>query len=97
MEVNAQEAQTHLSRLLKRVVLGEEVTITRAGKPIAKLVPICPPVPVFKPGRKRPLGMDRGKIWVSEDFNALIPELEALFYDTPFTTDEDIPQKGKTK
>jgi prevent-host-death family protein len=38
--VNVYEAKTHLSRLLDRVAAGEEVVIARAGKPIAKLVPI---------------------------------------------------------
>ena len=38
--VNVYEAKTHLSRLLERVEAGEEVVIARAGKPVAKLVPI---------------------------------------------------------
>jgi prevent-host-death family protein len=37
--VGAFEAKTHLSALLERVARGEEVTITRHGKAIAKLVP----------------------------------------------------------
>ncbi len=37
--VGAFEAKTHLSSLLDRVEQGEEVTITRHGKPIARLVP----------------------------------------------------------
>jgi len=37
--VNIHEAKTHLSRLLERVEAGETVTIARAGKPIADLVP----------------------------------------------------------
>ena len=40
MEVNIHEAKTHLSRLLERVAVGEEVIIAKAGKPVAKLVPI---------------------------------------------------------
>jgi prevent-host-death family protein len=38
--VGAYEAKTHLSSLLERVQRGEEITITRHGMPIAKLVPI---------------------------------------------------------
>lgn len=34
------EAKTHLSELLDRVANGDEITITRNGKPIARLVPI---------------------------------------------------------
>jgi len=33
------EAKTHLARLLARVAQGEEFTITRYGKPVARLVP----------------------------------------------------------
>ena len=40
MEVNIHEAKTHLSRLLERVAMGEEVIIAKAGKPVAKLVPV---------------------------------------------------------
>jgi prevent-host-death family protein len=39
--VGAFEAKTHLSTLLERVAQGEEVTITRHGKPLAKLVPVA--------------------------------------------------------
>jgi len=37
---NVQETKTHLSRLLEEVQAGKEVVIGKAGKPIAKLVPI---------------------------------------------------------
>lgn len=37
--VNIHDAKTHLSKLLERVEAGETVTIARAGKPIADLVP----------------------------------------------------------
>lgn len=37
--VNVHEAKTHLSKLLERIEAGETVTIARAGKPIADLVP----------------------------------------------------------
>lgn len=39
--VGAFEAKTHFSRLLERVEHGEEITITRRGEPIAKLVPVA--------------------------------------------------------
>jgi prevent-host-death family protein len=39
-EVGAYEAKTHLPALLERVERGEQITITRHGKPIARLVPI---------------------------------------------------------
>jgi prevent-host-death family protein len=42
MEVNIHEAKTHLSRLLARVAMGEEVIIAKAGTPVAKLVAVKP-------------------------------------------------------
>lgn len=74
MEVNIHEAKTHLSRLLQRVAAGEEITIARAGVPVARLVAVEPR------RNKRPLGLDRGRYQVPEDFNApLPPELLAAF------------------
>jgi len=76
MEVNIHQAKTHLSRLLQRVAGGEEITIARAGKPIALLVPLAP-----GKTKIRPLGMDRGRIWIAEDFDAPLPdELLKAFY-----------------
>lgn len=76
MEVNIHEAKTHFSRLLQRVAAGEEVTIARAGVPVARLVAIKK-----KPLKKRPMGMDRGKVWIAEDFNAPLPDdLLKAFY-----------------
>ena len=76
MEVNIHEAKTHLSRLLQRVAAGEEITIARAGKPVARLIKI-----EQKPAKKRPLGMDRGKVWIADDFNAPLPDdLLKAFY-----------------
>jgi len=74
MEVNVHEAKTQLSRLLKRVAAGEEITIARAGVPVARLIAVGPA------SGSRPMGMDQGKIWIAEDFDKLDPELEALFY-----------------
>ena len=68
MEVNIHEAKTHLSRLLQKVAEGEEVTIARAGVPVARLVP----VEVKK--NVRPLGFARGEIWVADDFDAPLPD-----------------------
>ena len=69
MEVNIHEAKTHLSRLLQRVAAGEEVTIARAGVPVARLVAVEP-----KKKKIRPLGMDRGRVWVADDFDAPLPD-----------------------
>ena len=41
--VGAFEAKTHFSQLLERVAGGEQVTITRHGMPVARLVPVAAP------------------------------------------------------
>jgi len=75
MEVNVHEAKTNLSKLLARVALGEEVIIAKAGKPVAKLVPVD-----TKP-KKRILGSAKGEFVVPDDFNDPLPkEIEDLFY-----------------
>jgi prevent-host-death family protein len=74
MEVNIHEAKTHLSRLLERVAVGEELVIATAGKPVAKLVPIKSSRPKFK------LGSAKGEFAVPDDFNEPLPkEIEDLF------------------
>jgi prevent-host-death family protein len=75
MEVNIHEAKTHLSRLLKRVALGEEIVIKKANKPIARLVPMEP-----MPARRK-LGWAAGTFSVPDDFDdPLPPEIENAFY-----------------
>jgi prevent-host-death family protein len=66
--VNIHEAKTHLSRLLLRVVAGEEVVIARAGKPMARLVPFEDQLP------RRVGGRDSGLFSVPEDFDAPLSE-----------------------
>ena len=94
MEVNIHQAKTHFSRLLQRVAAGEEITIARAGVPVAKLVAVTPQ------RGTRPMGMDRGKVWMADDFNAPNPELEALFYG-PITSEppaqKSVARKRKSK
>ena len=74
--VNVHEAKTHLSRLLARVERGEQVVIQRAGKPIARLVPVGPRAAA------RQLGCDRGKLFISDDFDAPLPERILVRRDT---------------
>ena len=75
MEVNIHEAKTNLSKLLERVALGEEVVIAKAGKPVAKLMPIRSARPRFR------LGSAKGEFVVPEDFNDPLPtEIEDLFW-----------------
>ena len=66
--VNIHEAKTQLSRLIERVRAGEEVVIAKAGKPVARLVPVVSAGIVRKPGSLR------GRIRIGRDFNAPLPE-----------------------
>jgi prevent-host-death family protein len=66
-QVNIHEAKTHLSRLVDDVAAGEEIVIAKAGKPVAKLVPIASDL------ETRHLGSMRGKIWMADDFDELLP------------------------
>jgi prevent-host-death family protein len=68
--VNIHEAKTHLSKLLKRVMSGERIVIAKAGKPIAVLSPIDD-----VPNPRIP-GMDAGKLVISPDFDAPLPEFD---------------------
>jgi prevent-host-death family protein len=67
--VNIHEAKTHLSRLLARVAKGEEVVIAKAGKPLARLVPI---------DRARTVAdafdLYNGQVWIAPDFDAPLPD-----------------------
>ena len=66
--VNVHQAKTELSRLLNRVLAGEEVLIAKAGKPVARLIPIEPPRPHSR------LGLDQSDWKVPEDFNEPLSE-----------------------
>ena len=74
IKVNVHEAKTQLSRLLARVSAGEEVVISKSGKPMARLVPWS------NEKKNRVPGLDKGLVHVPEDFDApLSPELLATF------------------
>ena len=68
ISVNVHEAKTHLSRLLERVAAGEEIIISKANKPMAKLTPLS------KPKTDRVPGLDKGVIQIPDDFDAPLPE-----------------------
>ncbi len=66
--VSLYEAKTHLSSLIERAADGEEIVITKSGKPKARLVPLDDLRPMRKPGR------GRGQWRVADDFDAPLPE-----------------------
>ncbi len=65
--INLYEAKTHLSELVERAAAGEEITIAKAGKPLARLVPI------ERKKKKRRPGALRGKIWIAPNFDDPLP------------------------
>ena len=62
--VSIYDAKTRLSHLVDRALQGDEVIITRHGRPVARLVP------VGRARAPRRLGALRGKIRVARDFDA---------------------------
>lgn len=72
VNVNIHEAKTHLSRLLERVAAGERVVISKAGKPIADLVP--------HQATRVKLGGLKGQLRYDDTFDDLDPDIQRMFY-----------------
>jgi prevent-host-death family protein len=68
VKVNVHEAKTHLSRLLARVVEGEEVVIAKDGQPVARLVPF------ISPAGDRLVGKGKGDFEIGADFDEPLPD-----------------------
>jgi len=68
---NIHEAKTHFSKLLDRVLSGEEVVIAKAGKPIARLLPFDDKLT----GPRVP-GIDKGKVIIKPEFDEPLPEFD---------------------
>ncbi len=65
---NIHEAKTHFSKLLERVLKGEEVIIAKAGKPVARILPVVANVSTRTPG------IDKGKITIMPNFDDSLEE-----------------------
>lgn len=77
-QFNIHDAKTNLSRIVERAEHGEEIIISRAGNPVAKVVPLTRTV--SRPGR----GSLRGKLVTAEDWDS--PEVnEAIARDFGLT------------
>lgn len=68
MQVNIHEAKTNFSKLVARVAKGEEITISKAGKPIARLVPMNLTID------KRIPGTAKGVINIDDNFDDPLPD-----------------------
>jgi prevent-host-death family protein len=65
-EVGMHEAKTNLSRLVERALAGEEIVLTRRGKPAVRLVPERP-----SQGFAALKGVWKGQAWIADDFDEL--------------------------
>lgn len=74
------EAKTQLSALVARAEAGEDVVIARAGQPAVRLTPVREEGPTWV---QRIDGALAGKIWMSDDFDAPMPEFEHEIYNGP--------------
>ena len=77
--VNIHAAKTQLSRLVEQAAAGEEIIIARAGRPLARLVPLTEAAA----GRKRVLGMLAGQLQVPDSFDAPLPEDMLAAFEGP--------------
>lgn len=66
--INIHEAKTHLSRLVDAVAAGDEIIIAKAGRPVARIVPLA------DAPKLRHLGLLKGKLRVPDDFDAPLPD-----------------------
>ncbi len=64
---NLYEAKTNLSSLVERAARGEEILIAKAGRPMAKLVPVPAALD------RRP-GLLEGQVFIADDFDDPLPE-----------------------
>jgi prevent-host-death family protein len=77
--IDIHTAKIQLSRLVDAAVAGTEIVITRAGTPVARLVPLTPPA---KPERRR-LSILNGKLQTPADFDAPLSDDELDRFETP--------------
>ena len=70
IQVNIHEAKTHFSKLIAKVMAGEEIIIAKGNSPVAKLVQFT------KSKQKRKLGSAKGKIHISADFDRPVDEFK---------------------
>jgi prevent-host-death family protein len=61
--VNVLAAKKNFAKLLQRIADGEEIVISNRGVPVARLIPVSP----------RPLGLDKNRVQIADDFDAPLP------------------------
>ena len=93
LRINIHEAKTHLSRYAKRVKAGETILLCDRNVPFAELRPLEQPAVT---GRKRPLGIDAGRVRLGEEWDSAATnrEVAELF---GMVTEEAPERKRKRK
>lgn len=66
--INIHEAKTHFSRLISRVQLGEEIVISKSGRPVARLIPEP------RPRKPRQPGSAKGEMIIHDNFDDPLPD-----------------------
>jgi len=86
--ISVYQARAELSRLIERALAGEEIVITRRGKPTVRLLPVEQPQPPRKPGALK------GLFEVTDAFFEPLPDdvLEAFYNSQIEPEDEDAPK-----
>ena len=70
-QANIHEAKTNLSKLIQEALNGEEVVIAKGNKPVVKLVTLQ------QQKVKRQLGLAKGKVTMTDDFDAPLDDFTA--------------------
>jgi len=88
--VSVREARASFSRLIDRAVAGEEVIITRSGRPVVRLAPVGREPQPAEAG-KRPLGLLKGEFEIPDSalFDPLPEEFLDSFYNGPILPSGD--------
>jgi prevent-host-death family protein len=86
------QAKTHLSKLIRKALDGEEVIIAKRDKPVVRLEAVKPQ----KPAGKRPLGWAAGTgFYMPEDFNDPLEDFEEYMYTDKELADRRAKKKKK--
>ncbi|HVA13957.1 MAG TPA: type II toxin-antitoxin system prevent-host-death family antitoxin [Stellaceae bacterium] len=71
--VNMHEAKTTLSRLVDQALKGDEVVVSKSGRPVVRLVPVARTSKARRPGRWK------GRVSIARDFDELPKEIRDAF------------------
>lgn len=67
-QINIHQAKTRLPHLVDQVAQGAEIVVAKAGKPLARLVPLEPAATARTPG------LLKGRIRIADDFDETLPQ-----------------------